>query len=90
MAVLDYAGLGYFKGKLINALFPIGVVIQTTSARAPRFGGTWEEVLATYDPVTWDQLGELTWDEVDTVISKYTNYVPGTAVGNSHLWRRTA
>lgn len=90
MAVLDYAGLSYFKNKLINNLYPVGTVIQTSSATAPTIGGTWVEVIASVEPLKWGQLRGGTWGQLKYAHSKYVNYIEGTAQGNSHLWKRVS
>jgi hypothetical protein len=61
----------------IQALYPVGVIVATTSDTAPVFGfGTWAEVRIT---ASWNELktGGRSWEA-------------GAGSGSVHFWRRTA
>lgn len=60
----------------IAALFPIGAIYVSTSATAPAFYGTWQEIQI---PATWGDLED-----------GNRSYSDGTGTGNLHFWRRTA
>lgn len=59
---------------LLEAVFPVGCVYATTSAAAPTFIGTWEEIKIRR---SWDDIAE-----------GESNYVTGAGTGNLHFWKR--
>ena len=66
----------YTKEEALELLFPVGSIYMSTSATAPTFGGTWQEIRITD---TWAQV------EANT-----QSYEAGTGTGTVHYWRRTA
>lgn len=66
----------YTKEEALELLFPVGSIYMSTSATAPTFGGTWQEIRITD---TWAQV------EANT-----QSYEAGAGTGTVHYWRRTA
>lgn len=70
---------------IFDSLYPVGAIYCSATATVipSVFNGTWVEVKPTVSGNTWNTVGT---DGTEIIIS----YVPGTAAGNVHYWKRTA
>ena len=64
------------EGEALEMYYPVGSIYVSTSATAPTFGGTWQEIVM---PATWGDIEDGT-----------RSYYYGTGTGTVHFWKRTA
>lgn len=64
----------YTQEEALEMMFPVGSIYISTSATAPTFGGTWEEILVK--------------QTLAQVKSGERDYFTGTNTGNIHYWKR--
>lgn len=70
-------GIGTRISEAVQGLYPVGIIVATTSATAPAFGfGTWVEIRIT-----------ATWADLE---AGNRNFAEGAGSGSVHYWRRTA
>ena len=64
----------YTQEEALEMMFPVGSIYISTSATAPTFGGTWEEILVK--------------QTLAQVKSGERDYFTGTNTDNIHYWKR--
>lgn len=76
---LDAPTIAQAITNVVSQSYPVGSIYMTTTATAPTFGGTWEEIAIT-----------ATWAQLKSGTRGYATLATGETGGTVHFWRRTA